>query len=82
MEGRNGAARTESEVLAAIEARRRRPPVRILDDQVTLAHGAGGKSSRTLVEGVFLKRLANPALEALGTAPSTTSRWPARGRSV
>jgi hydrogenase expression/formation protein HypE len=33
---------------------------------VTLAHGSGGKSTRRLVEGLFLEELANPALAALG----------------
>jgi hydrogenase expression/formation protein HypE len=44
--------------------RPRRPKLR--DDLVTLAHGAGGKATRTLVEGLFLEELANPLLEPLG----------------
>lgn len=44
--------------------RRRRP--RLTDDVVTLAHGAGGKASAALIDAVFLERLANPALAALG----------------
>ncbi|HKI93065.1 MAG TPA: hydrogenase expression/formation protein HypE [Gaiellaceae bacterium] len=35
---------------------------------VTLAHGAGGKASRRLVEGLFLDELRNPLLEPLGDA--------------
>ena len=42
-------SRTEEDVLDAIERRRRRPHVKLMDEQITLAHGAGGKSSRTLV---------------------------------
>lgn len=61
-------SRSEEEVLAGIERRRRRPHVRLLDRQVTLAHGAGGRSSRTLVEMLFLREFANPALEALDDA--------------
>ena len=55
----------EREVLDRIERRRRRPHVRLLEDHVTLAHGAGGKSSHALIETVFLKQLRNPLLEPL-----------------
>ena len=61
-----GAGRTEEEVLDAIEARRRRPRRKLLEDRITLSHGAGGKSSQALIEALFLKRLANPLLEPLG----------------
>jgi hydrogenase expression/formation protein HypE len=61
-----GAARTEEEVLEAIERRRRRPPRKLLEDQITLSHGAGGKSTHNLVEALFLPELRNPALEPLG----------------
>jgi hydrogenase expression/formation protein HypE len=40
----------------------------VSDDVVTLAHGAGGKASRRLVEGLFLAELRNPLLEPLGDA--------------
>lgn len=58
-------ARTEEEVLEAIERRRRRPHVKLMDKQITLAHGAGGKSSHVLIETLFLKQLRNPLLEPL-----------------
>jgi hydrogenase expression/formation protein HypE len=58
-------ARDEQEVLDAIERRRRRPVRRLLDKHVTLAHGAGGKSSHALIEALFLPELANPLLEPL-----------------
>jgi len=38
----------------------------VSDDVVTLAHGAGGKASRRLVEELFLPELRNPLLEPLG----------------
>jgi hydrogenase expression/formation protein HypE len=38
------------------------------DDLVTLAHGAGGKATRRLVEGLFVKELSNPLLDELGDA--------------
>jgi hydrogenase expression/formation protein HypE len=46
--------------------RARRP--RLRDEIVTLAHGAGGKATRALVEGLFLEELGNPLLEPLGDA--------------
>ncbi|ORW00113.1 hydrogenase expression/formation protein HypE [Mycobacterium lacus] len=44
--------------------RRRRP--RLLDDHVTLAHGAGGKASAALIDAVFVEAFRNPPLESLG----------------
>jgi hydrogenase expression/formation protein HypE len=44
--------------------RARRPKLR--DEFVTLAHGAGGKATRALVEGLFLEELGNPLLDPLG----------------
>ena len=38
------------------------------DEVVTLAHGAGGKSTRKLVEGLFVEELSNPLLDELGDA--------------
>ncbi len=37
-------------------------------DVVTLAHGAGGRSTRALVEGLFAAELSNPLLDELGDA--------------
>lgn len=51
---------TEEQVSERIERRRRGRP-RFVDDFVTLAHGAGGKASRALVEGLIL-----PHFEAVG----------------
>ena len=42
--------------------------MKLRDDVVTLAHGAGGKATRALVEGLFLEELRNPVLEPLGDA--------------
>jgi hydrogenase expression/formation protein HypE len=44
--------------------RRRRP--RLIDEAVTLAHGAGGKASAALIDAVFLEAFRNPQLEQLG----------------
>jgi hydrogenase expression/formation protein HypE len=46
------------------DGRRRRPVLR--DELVTLAHGAGGKATRDLVEALFLAELGNDALAPLG----------------
>ncbi|RCG27325.1 hydrogenase expression/formation protein HypE [Sphaerisporangium album] len=55
----------EEQVLERIERARRRK-ARVREDLVTLAHGAGGKATRTLVEAVFLESFANPLLAPLG----------------
>ncbi len=54
----------EAAVFERIEAFRRRRP-RLLDDVVTLAHGAGGKASAALLDAVFLPafRSASDAAE-------------------
>lgn len=46
------------------EFRKRRP--RLIDDVITMAHGAGGKSSAALTDNVFLEAFRNPELEQLG----------------
>jgi hydrogenase expression/formation protein HypE len=57
----------ELHVLDLIEnVRSRRPKFR--DGQITMAHGAGGKATQTLVEGMFVPILGGEALEALGDA--------------
>jgi hydrogenase expression/formation protein HypE len=55
----------EGEVIERIEAFRRRRP-RLLEEIVTLAHGAGGKSSAALVDSVFVEAFRNEQLETLG----------------
>ena len=57
----------EDEVLEAIERRRRRKP-KLTDEVITLAHGAGGRSSHVLVEALFLEELGNPLLAPLADA--------------
>ncbi len=65
----------EQRVLEIIEtARSKRPRVR--DKQITLAHGAGGKATQTLIEGLFVPALAPAAtapLAALGDAGTITA---------
>ncbi len=65
--GQVAAGVTEDQVGERIEQMRRRPQ-RFRDERVTMAHGAGGKASRALVEGLIVPLLANPALEQLSDA--------------
>ncbi len=58
---------TEDQVGERIEAMRRRAP-RFRDERITMAHGAGGKASRALVEGLIVPLLDNPALAQLSDA--------------
>ena len=62
---------TEEEVGARIEEMRRRPQ-RFRDDRITMAHGAGGKASRALVEGLVVPLLGDHAPASLSD-PATHS---------
>lgn len=57
----------EHEVLARIE-RQRKLKARFRDEHITMAHGAGGKTTHTLVEGLFAKAFSNPELNNLSDA--------------
>ncbi|HEY4026742.1 MAG TPA: hydrogenase expression/formation protein HypE [Candidatus Dormibacteraeota bacterium] len=50
---------SEQEVLDRIDAVRRRAP-RIRDECITMAHGAGGRATHTLVEALFRPAFGNP----------------------
>lgn len=61
----------EQLVLERIErARKARPRVR--EKLITLAHGAGGKASQSLIEAIFLDAFRNPLLEPLEDAAALT----------
>jgi hydrogenase expression/formation protein HypE len=45
--------------------RARRRKRKFKDEQITLAHGSGGRAMHELIEGLFLEYLRNPLLEAL-----------------
>jgi hydrogenase expression/formation protein HypE len=68
---RAGPGAREQDVLDRIDRARRRKP-RILEERVTLAHGAGGKATHSLIEAIFVDALANPTLEQLGDAAGVT----------
>lgn len=55
----------EDRMLLKIEKFRKRRP-RLIDEVITLAHGAGGKSSAALTDNVFVEAFRNPQLEQLG----------------
>src|SRR5260370_25809640 len=55
---------TERDVLARLEGARTRK-ARIREDRITLAHGAGGKATHSLIEAMFLEGFRNPILEAM-----------------
>ncbi len=57
----------EEEVLARIERQRKLRP-RFRDHTLTMAHGAGGKATHTLIAGLFAPAFDNPALAPLADA--------------
>ncbi len=62
----------EERILQIIETARAKRP-KFKDEQITLAHGAGGKATRTLIEGLFVPAFApeeGGSLVALGDAGS------------
>ena len=61
-------AGTREERILGIVQGARAKPARFRDEQITMAHGAGGKASQSLIEGLLLPALQNDALAALGDA--------------
>ena len=59
----------EEEVLARIERQRKLRP-RFRDERITMAHGAGGKATHTLVSGLFEPAFRNDRLAELADAAS------------
>ena len=54
----------EQQALQRIERVRRRKP-RLQEERITMAHGAGGKATATLIEALFLEAFRNPLLAPL-----------------
>jgi hydrogenase expression/formation protein HypE len=65
--GQTPASDREERVLGIIESARAKRP-RFKDAHVTMAHGAGGKATQTLIEGLFVPAFGSPALAALADA--------------
>jgi hydrogenase expression/formation protein HypE len=59
--------RREQRVLDALEQGRRRPP-KFTAPRIDMSHGAGGKATHKLIEGLLLPLLENPALAPLSDA--------------
>ncbi len=57
----------ESRILGIIETARGKR-ARFRDPHITMSHGAGGKATSSLVEGLFVPAFDSPALEALADA--------------
>ena len=58
---------SEARALELIERVRAKAP-RFKDGQITMAHGAGGKATQTLIEGLFVPAFGSGTLEAMGDA--------------
>jgi len=54
----------EQQVLQRLERVRHRK-ARLREERITMAHGAGGKATMTLIEALFLEAFRNPLLEPL-----------------
>ena len=74
---RRSVRRSSEEVLEAIEARRRRPRRKVLDERITLAHGAGGKATPRPGRGDLRPRALQPAARRR----SATAPWSAPART-
>jgi len=57
----------EQRVLDALEQNRRRPP-KFTATRIDMSHGAGGKATHKLIEGLLLPAFDNPALAPLSDA--------------
>ena len=54
--------------IAEIVQTARSKPARLRDERITMAHGAGGKATAALIEGVLLPAFASEALDELADA--------------
>ena len=57
----------EDQILATLDQARRRPPA-FTAPRIDMSHGAGGKATHKLIEGLILPALRNPSLEPLSDA--------------
>src|SRR5919199_3440112 len=70
-------SRTEEHVLGLIE-RVKAKPLRFRDEQITMAHGAGGKATLGLIEGLLVPAFGIPELAdaaAVGELAGTTDSF-------
>ena len=71
-------SRTEEHVLELIE-RVKAKPSRFRDAQITMAHGAGGKATQTLIEGLLVPTFDSDPLRELADAATRRGRRPRPG---
>jgi hydrogenase expression/formation protein HypE len=64
-----GVSVREQRILDIIETARSKP-ARFRDERITMAHGAGGKATQTLIEGLLVPALGSEALATLADAAS------------
>lgn len=57
----------EEKILGIIETTRAKR-AKFRDERITMAHGAGGKATASLIEGLLVPAFASPALDALADA--------------
>jgi hydrogenase expression/formation protein HypE len=67
----SGARGREQRILEIIETTRAKRP-RFKDERVTMAHGAGGKATQTLIEGLLVPAFESAALAELADAGIVT----------
>ena len=60
MSDRSAVSEREQKVLAIIETVRGKRP-KFMDAAITMAHGAGGKATQTLIEGLFVPAFGSEA---------------------
>jgi hydrogenase expression/formation protein HypE len=61
----------EQRILGIIETARAKR-ARFRDERITMAHGAGGKATQTLIEGLLVPALSTGSLEELGDSGTVT----------
>jgi hydrogenase expression/formation protein HypE len=81
-EGREPADGADAGLTAASSSGAAGPPVRFRDPQIEMAHGAGGKATRRLVDGLFVPLLYDPRAPTLGDSLSDAARVPVGDASV
>jgi len=64
---KSGAPDREERILGIIEKTRAKPG-KFKDTQITMSHGAGGKATQSLIEGLLLPAFVNEGLAPLGDA--------------
>jgi hydrogenase expression/formation protein HypE len=74
--GRNTVSSREQRILGIIETARSKP-ARFRDERITMAHGAGGKATQTLIEGLFL-----PAFDPSPAPPADAALVAVAGEEV